>query len=177
MAVTVDPLLEQPPRLLQHPLYNLCPGSCHLLPLAARHSLPLGRCWGLWWLDGGGTTTVCRATCMASDWGKSGLGQLGPDMLGNQIQELNREWTQPWFLEKVNIRVGLFLNFCQLNHIEFFSLSIILLRFSVAECSYTLFFPVLHRFHVWMEYLPHIVHGCPLFLVFDYYEQCHYKHY
>lgn len=48
---------------------------------------------------------VCRAT-VASDWGKAGLGQLGPQMLGNWIKKLNEKWTQPWFLKKVKIRVA-----------------------------------------------------------------------
>ena len=42
---------------------------------------------------------------MVSNWGKSDLRQLGPQMLGNQIKELNREWIQPWFLMKFEMRV------------------------------------------------------------------------
>lgn len=60
-------------------------------------------------LDGrqerGHRIAVCRAT-VASDWGKDGLGLLGPQMSGNQIKELNKKWTEPWFLEKVKMRVG-----------------------------------------------------------------------
>lgn len=55
--------------------------------------------------DGGHRITVCRTT-VASDWGKNGLGPLGPQMLGNQIKELNKKWTEPWFLEKIKMRAG-----------------------------------------------------------------------
>lgn len=55
--------------------------------------------------DGGHRTAICRATGTC-DWGKAELGQLGPQMLENGIKKLNREWTQPWFLEKVKMSVG-----------------------------------------------------------------------
>lgn len=42
----------------------------------------------------GERTAVFRVT-VVSDWGKTGLGQLGPQMLASQIKKLNKEWIQP----------------------------------------------------------------------------------
>lgn len=55
--------------------------------------------------DGGHRIAVCGAI-VAGDWGKDDLGQMGPQMLGNQIKELNKKWTELWFLKKVKIKVS-----------------------------------------------------------------------
>lgn len=47
---------------------------------------------------GGHRIAVCGATVAGGDWEKDDLGQMGPQMLGNQIKEVNKKWTQLWFL-------------------------------------------------------------------------------
>lgn len=42
----------------------------------------------------GERTAVFRVT-VVSDWGKTDLGQLGPQMLASQIKKLNKERIQP----------------------------------------------------------------------------------